>query len=59
MDENIIKQTIELSVGDKFSNGLQILKIDKIDEKVDMYEIKTTSNKYELFNGVVCECEKI
>lgn len=59
MDEDIVKQTVELSVGDKFSNGLQILKIDKIDEKVDMYEIKTTSNKYELFNGVVCECENI
>ena len=28
-------------------------------QSLDMYEIKTSTNKYELYNGIICECENI
>lgn len=40
-------------------NGLKIKEIRMIKQSLDMYEIKTSTNQYTLFDGVVCECENI
>lgn len=54
-----IKHTEQLKINDYFTNDLYIKEIRKINQSLDMYEIKTSTNKYELYNGIVCECEDI
>ena len=56
--DGIIIKTEELQIG-YVLNDLTITNIKRIDETLDMYEIKTTTNQYTLFNGIVCESENI
>lgn len=55
---NQIIRTEDLQVNNQLNN-LTIVDIKRIDEALDMYEIKTTTNQYKLFNGITCECENI
>lgn len=55
---NQIIRTEDLQVNNQLNN-LTIVDIKRIDEALDMYEIKTTTNQYKLFNGIICECENI
>lgn len=54
-----IKITEQLKINDYLTNDLYIKEIRKINQSLDMYEIKTSTNKYELYNGIICECENI
>lgn len=54
-----IKTTEQLKTNDYLTNDLYIKEIRKINQSLDMYEIKTSTNKYELYNGIICECENI
>lgn len=54
-----VKNTEQLKTNDYLTNDLYIKKIRKINQSLDMYEIKTSTNKYELYNGIICECENI
>ena len=54
-----IKHTEQLKINDYFTNDLYIKEIRKINQLLDMYELKTSTNKYELYNGIICECENI
>ena len=54
-----IKTTEQLKINDYLTNNLYIKEIRKINQSLDMYEIKTNTNKYELYNGIICECENI
>ena len=54
-----IKHTEQLKINDYFTNDLYIKEIRKINQSLAMYEIKTSTNKYELYNGIICECENI
>lgn len=54
-----IKRTEQLRINDYLTNDLYIKEIRKINQSLDMYEIKTSTNKYELYNGIICECEDI
>lgn len=56
-NNNIVK-TEDLQINDKLSD-LTIININRIDESLDMYEIKTSTNQYTLFNGIICESENI
>ena len=40
-------------------NGLKIKEIRITKKSLDMYEIKTSTNQYTLFDDIVCECENI
>ena len=54
-----IKTTEQLKINDYLTNDLYVKEIRKINKSLDMYEIKTSTNKYELYNGIICECENI
>lgn len=54
-----IKTTEQLKTNDYLTNDLYVKEIRKINQSLDMYEIKTSTNKYELYNGIICECENI
>jgi intein/homing endonuclease len=54
-----IKTTEQLKANDYLTNDLYVKEIRKINQSLDMYEIKTSTNKYELYNGIICECENI
>lgn len=54
-----IKTTEQLKINDYLTNDLYVKEIRKINQSLDMYEIKTSTNKYELYNGIICECENI
>lgn len=54
-----VKITEQLKINDYLTNDLYIKEIRKINQPLDMYEIKTSTNKYELYNGIICECENI
>lgn len=54
-----IKITEQLKTNDCLTNDLYVKEIRKINQSLDMYEIKTSTNKYELYNGIICECENI
>lgn len=56
-NNNIVK-TEDLQINDKLNN-LTIVNINRINESLDMYEIKTSTNQYTLFNGIICESENI
>jgi hypothetical protein len=55
---NDIVRTEALEIG-QLLNKLKIKEIKLIKESMDMYEIKTSTNRYVLFNDVICECENI
>lgn len=40
-------------------NKLKVKDIELVKEPMTMYEIKTSTNQYTLFNDIVCECENI
>lgn len=54
-----LKRTERLMINDYLTNDLYIKEIKKINQSLDMYEIKTSTNRYELYNGIICECENI
>lgn len=56
-NDKIVK-TEDLQINDKL-NDLIIVNIKRINKTLDMYEIKTTTNQYSLFNGIICESENI
>lgn len=56
---NEVKTTEQLQINDRLTNELYIKEINLINDSLDMYEIKTSTNKYELYNGIICECEDI
>ena len=58
ISNNQIVSTEALKPG-QLLNELKIKEIEIIKESLDMYEIKTSTNQYTLFNGIVCECENI
>jgi hypothetical protein len=56
---NEIKMTEQLQIDDYLTDSLYVKDIKQINKSLDMYEIKTSTNKYELYNGIICECENI
>ena len=40
-------------------NKLKVKEIELVKEPMSMYEIKTSTNQYTLFNDIICECENI
>lgn len=56
---NEIKMTEQLQINDYLTDNLYVKDIKQINKSLDMYEIKTSTNKYELYNGIICECENI
>lgn len=54
-----IKTTDKININDYLTETLFVEKIVLIKQSLSMYEIKTTNNTYELFNGIICECEDI
>ena len=51
--------TEQLQINDYLTDNLYVKDIKQINDSLDMYEIKTSTNKYELYNGIICECENI
>lgn len=51
-------KTEALEVG-QLLNKLKIKEIRTTNKSLDMYEIKTSTNQYTLFDDIVCECEDI
>lgn len=58
ISENEIVRTEQLEKG-QLLNKLKIKNIELVNEPMTMYEIKTSTNQYTLFNDIVCECENI
>lgn len=56
---NEIKMTEQLQINDYLTDNLYVKDIKQINNSLDMYEIKTSTNKYELYNEIICECENI
>lgn len=56
---NEVKITEQLQINDRLTNELYIKEINLINDSLDMYEIKTSTNRYELYNDIICECEDI
>lgn len=55
---NKIIRTEQLEEG-QLLNKLKIKNIELVNEPMTMYEIKTSTNQYTLFNDIICECENI
>ena len=58
ISENEIVKTEQLEKG-QLLNKLKIKNIELVNEPMTMYEIKTSTNQYTLFNDIICECENI
>lgn len=58
ISEDGIVRTEQLEKG-QLLNKLKIKNIELVNEPMTMYEIKTSTNQYTLFNDIVCECENI
>lgn len=58
INNNEVLKTENLKPG-QFLNNLKIKEIKMIKEPMDMYEIRTNTNQYILFNGIICKCENI
>ncbi|MBQ5473330.1 MAG: hypothetical protein IIT65_01240, partial [Lachnospiraceae bacterium] len=58
ISEDEIVRTEQLEKG-QLLNKLKIKNIELVNEPMTMYEIKTSTNQYTLFNDIVCECENI
>ena len=53
-----VMRTEQLEKG-QLLNKLKIKNIELVNEPMAMYEIKTNTNQYTLFNDIICECENI
>ena len=53
-----IIRTEQLKKG-QLLNKLKVKDIELVNEPMTMYEIKTSTNQYTLFNDIICECENI
>lgn len=53
-----VVKTEALEIG-QLLNKLKIVEIRITNKPLDMYEIKTSTNQYTLFDDVICECEDI
>ena len=58
MSGDEVIRTEQLEKG-QLLNKLKIKNIELVNEPMTMYEIKTSTNQYTLFNDVICECENI
>ena len=58
ISEGKVIKTEALEIG-QLLNKLKIKEIRITNKPLDMYEIKTNTNQYTLFDDIVCECENI
>lgn len=58
-DHRFINDNIAILAQDLKIGELGLVSKEYVEDKQTLYEIKTTTNQYELFNGIICECEEI